>query len=93
MSSVTRQSTTDLQRYQYTLKFVDGDLNTLTGAMTRNIRAMGNARDASWNTTTAYKRLGISVVDINSELRNSNDVFWEVIGALNKISLDRKSVV
>lgn len=85
MSSVTRQSTTDLQRYQYALKFVDGDLNTLTGAMTRNIRAMGNARDASWNTMTAYKRLGISVVDMNGELRNSNDVFWEVIDALNKV--------
>lgn len=85
MSSVTRQSTTDLQKYQYALKFIDGDLNTLTGAMTRNIRAMGNARDASWNTTTAYKRLGISVVDMNGELRNSNDVFWEVIGALNKV--------
>lgn len=85
MSSVTRQSTTDLQKYQYALKFVDGDLNTLTGAMTRNIRAMGNARDASWNTMTAYKRLGISVVDMNGELRNSNDVFWEVIDALGKI--------
>ena len=85
MSSVTRQSTTDLQRYQYALKFVDGDLNTLTGAMTRNIRAMGNARDASWNTTTAYKRLGISVVDANGELRDSNEVFWEAIDALNKI--------
>jgi len=85
MSSVTRQSTTDLQKYQYALKFIDGDLNTLTGAMTRNIRAMGNARDASWNTTTAYKRLGISVVDMNGELRDSNDVFWEAIDALNKI--------
>lgn len=85
MSSVTRQSTTDLQKYQYALKFIDGDLNTLTGAMTRNIRAMGNARDASANTTTAYQKLGVSIVGANGELRDSNDVFWEAIDALNKI--------
>lgn len=85
MSSVTRQSTTDLQKYQYALKFVDGDLNTLTSAMTRNIRTMGNARDASANTTTAYQALGVSILDANGELRNSNDVFWEAIDALGKI--------
>lgn len=85
MSSVTRQSTTDLQKYQYALKFVDGDLNTLTGAMTRNIRTMGNARDASANTTTAYQALGVSILDANGELRNSNEVFWEAIDALGKI--------
>lgn len=84
-ASITRQSTTDLQRYQYALKFVDGDLNTLTKSMMRNIKSMEAYQDGNKSVIDGYQRLGVQVKDFDGHLRNSNDVFWETLDALGRI--------
>ena len=84
-ASITRQSTTDLQRYQYALKFVDGDLNTLTKSMMKNIKSMEAYQDGNKSVIDGYQRLGVQVKDFDGHLRNSNDVFWETLDALGRI--------
>ena len=85
-STFTRQSTDDLQKYAYAARFIDVEMNTLTGSMARNVKAMSSARDGSEKYADAYKRLGVSVTDANGELRNSSDVYWETIDALGAVS-------
>lgn len=85
-STFTRQSTDDLQKYAYAARFIDVEMDTLTGSMARNVKAMSSARDGSEKYADAYKRLGVSVTDANGELRNSSDVYWETIDALGAVS-------
>ena len=85
MSKVTGVSTEKLQAYQYASELVDVSLETLTGSMNRNVRAMAQAQKGSSAYADAYKRLGVSVVDANGELRDSEEVYWEVIDALGKV--------
>lgn len=85
-STFTRQSTDDLQKYAYAARFIDVEMDTLTGSMARNVKAMSSARDGSEKYADAYARLGVSVTDANGELRNSSDVYWETIDALGGIS-------
>ena len=75
----------DLQKYQYALNFIDGDINTLTKTMKKNTQIMDDARNGNEEYSAAYDKLGVSVVDANGELRNGQDVYWEVIDALGEI--------
>lgn len=85
MSTNTHISTTDLQKYSYALNFIDGDMGTLTKTMRKNTQIMGAARDGNKTYMKAYKRLGVSIKDANGQLRNGQDVYWDVIDALKKI--------
>lgn len=82
----TRIAAEDLQKYQYALNFIDGDLETLTKTMKKNIQAMDDARNGNAEYSAAYERLGISVTDANGELRDSEAVYWEIIDALGAIA-------
>lgn len=84
-STNTHIATDELQKYQYALNFIDGDINTLTGTMKKNTQIMSKARDGNANYTAAYEKLGISVTDANGELRDGQTVYWEVIDALGKV--------
>lgn len=85
-AEVTRLSTEKLQEYDYALNFIDGDLDTVTAAMKRNIRSMGDARDGSKEVAEAYETLGVKAYDVaTGQLRDSETVFWEIIDALGRI--------
>lgn len=84
-STNTHIATEDLQKYSYALNFIDGDMNTLTGTMKKNTQIMSKARDGNKTYTAAYEKLGISITDANGELRNGQEVYWEVIDALGKV--------
>lgn len=85
MSKVTGIATDDLQAYSYAADIVDVSLETLTGAMAKNIKSMSNARNGSDKYVKAYEKLGVKITDVNGELRDSEDVFWEAIDALGQI--------
>lgn len=84
-STVTGIATDKLQEYAYAAELVDVSVDTLTGSMTKNIRAMDNARDGSEAYVEAYDKLGVSFMDANGNLRDSETVYWEVIDALAKV--------
>ncbi len=75
----------DLQKYQYALNFIDGDINTLTKTLKKNTQIMDDARNGNAEYAAAYEKLGVSITDANGELRDGEAVYWEVIDALGKI--------
>lgn len=78
----TRLTTDQIQEMKYASELVDVSLETITSSMTRNIRAMGNAQMGAKQYTEAYDKLGISVTDANGSLRDSEEVYWEIIDKL-----------
>lgn len=76
----------DLQAYYYAAELVDVSSETLTSTMSRNIRAMSDAKDGTESYVQAYERLGVKVTDANGELRDAETVYWEVIDALGEMN-------
>ena len=84
-SSVTGISTEKLQEYAYAAELVDVSVETLTGSMRKNITAMKNAANGSSTYADAYEKLGISVTNADGSLRDSEEVYWELIEALGNV--------
>lgn len=85
LSKTTGIETDELQKLQYAANFVDVELDTMTGAMTKLTSSMSKARDGSKDASEAFKQLHIRVTDAFGRLRDSNDVFYETIDALGRI--------
>ncbi len=85
-SSVTGMSTDALQEYSYAADLVDVSLDTLTGSMAKNVKAMFEAASGTEKYSDAYKKLGVTVTNADGSLRNSEDVYWETIDALGTIA-------
>jgi len=86
ISANTGIATDSLQKYQYALNFIDGDIDTLTKTMEKQKQQMGNAAEGNKIAQAAYDRLGISVQNADGSFRDSEEVYWEVIDALGKVT-------
>lgn len=84
-STVTGIATDKLQEYMYAAELVDVSTETLTKSMAKNIKSMKSAADGSKSYVEAYERLGIAITDANGEMRDSDEVYWEIIDALGKM--------
>ncbi len=85
-STVTGMSVESLQAYSYAADLVDVSLDTLTSSMSKQIKSMSSAREGTGAAAKAYAKLGISVTDAHGELRDGEQVYWEVIDALGKVT-------
>lgn len=84
LSSLSKQtgiSTDDLQKMQYAADLVDVSVENITGAMTKMKKGMAEGDFGK----AAFETLGVSVRDTNGALRDSNEVFYEVLTALSQI--------
>ena len=86
MSSVTGLSTEKLQELQYAAELVDVSVDTISGSMTKNLKAMDSAREGTGAAAEAYEKLGVSVTNADGSLRDQEEVYWEVIDALGNVS-------
>ena len=84
-SAVTGISTERLQELAYAAELVDVSVDTITSSMTKNIRAMQSAANGTESYAEVYEQLGVSVTDAEGNLRDGEDVYWEVIEALGKM--------
>ena len=84
-SSVTGIATDKLQEFAYAAELVDVSVETLTGSMRKNINAMKQAQSGSATYADAYARLGVSVTNADGSLRDSEEVYWELIEALGNV--------
>jgi len=62
------------------------ELETVTGSLAKMIRSMASAEKGTGAQSDAFKSLGVSVVDVNGNLRDSQDVFGDVLNALGGIA-------
>ena len=85
MSSITGMSTEKLQELQYAAELVDVSVDTITGSMKKNLSAMTKVQAGNKDMTAAYDKLGVAVLDANGNLRDDEDVYWDLINALGKV--------
>lgn len=86
MSSVTGMTTEKLQELQYASELVDVSVDTITGSMKKNLQSMRKVQQGNEKLTGVYDQLGVSVLDANGNLRNDEDVYWDLINALGQVS-------
>ena len=78
MSQQLGISTTTLQKFQYASEQIDVGMNDITGAITRMVGSLTTASDV-------YDRIGVKVKDQNGNLRDTEDIFWDVVEALSNV--------
>lgn len=84
-SSVTGLSTRTLQELQYASEFVDVSVDTMTSSLSKLTRNMASARDGNAALMEQFAALGVEVTNTDGSLRNSKDVFDDVIDALGEM--------
>ena len=86
MAAVTGLSTKQLQIFLYASEQIDVSFETLSGSMTRLVRNMGTAQRGTGDAAIAFEQLGIAITDdVTGELRDSQEVFDEIIEALGEM--------
>lgn len=84
-SMTTGLSTETLQKMKYAENLIDVSVDTITGSLTKLTKNMAAANDGNDAMSESFKDLGVSIVDTDGHLRNSEDVFYDVIDALGQI--------
>lgn len=86
LSNQTGISTKQLQEWDYAMRFIDVPMETMTKSMAKLTKNMDNAAKGTKDQTEAFKKLGVSFKDdVTGQLRNSQDVFNDLIGALGNV--------
>ncbi len=84
-STQTGIATDKLQEYMYAAELVDVSTDTLTKSMAKQIKSMKAVQDGTKLSVEAYDKLGVSVLNADGTMRDSDTVYWEVIDALGKM--------
>ena len=86
MSKVTGIGTQDLQKYSYAADLVDVSVEAIAKSNKKLTRNAYEAANGSKSQAEAFDALGVSVTDSDGNLRDSEDIFQDVIGALGKMT-------
>lgn len=84
-STVSGISTETYQELAYAAELVDTSLDTIQGSLTKVTKSMASAGEGNKAMAANFKKLGVSVKDSSGNLRDSEDVFADVIDALGGI--------
>lgn len=71
-----------LQRWRYASRFVDTSVDTITGAWNTLDKKL---QSISKDEATTLNSLGVAHLNTNGTLRSTEDVFWDIIGALGRM--------
>ena len=82
LSKVTGLSTEELQRFNYASSLIDVSTETLQGSLKKLVRNMQTASSGTGDAYEAFKALGVTITDSAGQLRNNEEVFYDVIDAL-----------
>lgn len=84
LSKVTGLSTDTIQEFNFSSELLDVSSETMTGAMRKMIKSMGDAKEGSKEATNAFRELHVTITN-NGKLKDSEQMFYELIDALGKI--------
>lgn len=85
LAAQTGLATSTLQEFKYMEKLVDVDLTTVTGALAKLTKNMSGAEDGTGAAADAFAALGVAITDDKGELRNNEQVFYDLIDALGGV--------
>ena len=86
LSKVTGIGVKDLQKYSAAADLVDVSVETMAKSNQKLRKNMYSAANGSKSQAEAFEKIGVSVTDANGNLRDSDEVFSEVITALGKMT-------
>lgn len=84
-SLITGISTESLQKWNYAANLVDVSGDVITKSLSRLTRSMDDARGGNAELTAAFAKLGIRITDSNGQLRDNEEVFYELVDALGAV--------
>lgn len=85
LNTLAKQSgfgTDEIQKWQYAADRIDVSVDDIVGAAKKMKK---NMVSTSVDVTAAWDKLGVAVTDNNGELRDSTEVFYDVLEALSQI--------
>ena len=85
MSKRYRIGTDDLQMYAAAAELVDVDVETIAATHRKLTKSMSSAESGTGKQAEAFKALDIAVTDSNGQLRDSDEVWNEVIQKLSLV--------
>lgn len=86
LSNKTGISTQQLQEMEYAARFVDVEVETMTGSMMKLTKNMDMARKGSKDQANAFAKLGVEFKNQDGSLRSAKDVWTDAIGALGAVA-------
>lgn len=78
MSQQLGLSTETLQKFQYASERIDVGMNDITSAITRMTSSLSTSKNV-------YDQIGVKIEGQNGQLRDTEDIFWDVVKALGDI--------
>jgi len=85
LSKQYRIGTQELQMYSAAAQLVDVEVETIAASHRKLTKSMSSAVDGTGKQAEAFDRLGISITDAEGNLRNTDDVWNEVIQKLGTV--------
>ena len=85
LNTLAKQSgftTAELQKMEYAADRIDVSMEDITSSAQKLKKNMGSS---SGSVRKAFKQLGVNVRDSNGAMRDSTEVYWDVIAALGQI--------
>jgi phage-related minor tail protein len=86
LSKVTGIGTDELQKYSYAADLVDVSVETIAKSNKKLTKNAYSAANGSKSQAEAFEKLGVAVTDSDGNLRDSEDIFQDVISALGTMS-------
>lgn len=85
LAEVTGLTTDQIQELRFAEEELDVSAETITGSMAKMIRSMDDARNGSREAAQAFAKLHVGWRDGTGELKNSQQMFYELIDALGRV--------
>ena len=86
LSKVTGIGTKDLQKYGVAADLVDVSVEAIAKSNKKLVKTAYQAANGSKSASAAFEKLGVSVTDQSGNLRDSEDIFQDVITALGQMT-------
>ena len=86
MSKTTGLATETIQEFKYAEDLLDVSTGTMAASLKKLKAQISSANKGGAAATTAFENLGISIYNSNGQLRDSEDIYFDAIEALGKIS-------
>lgn len=85
LSKVTGISVEQLQKYRAAADFVDVSVESIAKSQQKLKKTMASAKDGTKAAAENFAKLGVNITDADGKLRDSDDVFQDVIAALGQM--------
>ena len=85
MSKRYRIGTKDLQMYSAAAELVDVDVETIASSHRKLTKSMSSAQKGTSSQAEAFESLGVAITDSNGQLRDTDDVWNDVIQKLSLV--------